>query len=76
MAANTTTTFRYGTWPLAANRCRYSHPVRRLCLSRRSSLHHEVSFVEYVVFGWPKMVYCVLNIQKGHETVASLNTRH
>jgi len=48
--------------------------VRRLCLSRRSSLHHEASSIEYVVFDW--LVYYVLTLQRGHVTVASLDTRH
>jgi len=68
-------TFRSGTWPLIATRCRQRHPVRRLCLSRRSSLHHEANSVDYVVFDWPKMVYYVPLPQRDHGTVASLDTR-
>jgi len=57
MAANIFSVFfRSGTWPLKATRCRHSHPVRRLCLSRHFSLHHEANSVEYVVFDWPNMV--------------------
>jgi len=68
--------FRSGTWPSIATSCRHSHPVRRLCLPRRSSLHHEASSVEYVVFDWPNMVYYVPIPQRDHGTVASLDTRH
>jgi len=50
--------------------CRHSHPVRRLCLSRRSSLHYEASSVEYVIFDWLNVTYYVVTPQRDHGTVA------
>jgi len=41
-------------------------------LERRSSLPHEASSVEYVVFDWPNIVYYVPIPQGDHGTVASL----
>jgi len=47
--------------------------VRRLRLSRRSSLHREAKSIEYVVFDWPNMVYYVKE-NRGQSRYSPLNS--